>query len=70
MVIAVVDGSFTVKQLCRLQEGVLLRSGAKGHGDILVTGDQQLVVWGAPSWPDTGMPLRLLDDRFAFGEAR
>ncbi len=50
VVIAVVDGSFTVKQLCRLQNGVLLRSGAKGHRDILVSGDQELTVWGVVRW--------------------
>lgn len=28
---------------------------------------QQLVLWGATSWPDSGLPLRILDDRFALG---
>ncbi len=50
VVIAVVDGAFTVKQLCRLQSGVLLRSGSKGHNDILVSGEQELVVWGVVRW--------------------
>jgi len=50
VVIAVVDGSFTVKQLCRIPDGVLLRSGSPGHGDILVSGDQQLEVWGVVRW--------------------
>ena len=50
VVIAVVDGSFTVKQLCRLPEGILLRAGAKGHSDILVSGDQPLEVWGVVRW--------------------
>lgn len=50
VVIAVVDGSFTVKQLCRISDGVLLRSGSPGHGDILVSGDQQLEVWGVVRW--------------------
>lgn len=50
VVIAVVDGAFTVKQLCKLQNGVLLRSGAKGHVDILVSGDQELIVWGVVRW--------------------
>jgi hypothetical protein len=31
---------------------------------------QQLVVWGAPAWPDSGLACRLLDDRFAFGDVR
>lgn len=50
VVIAVIDGEFTVKQLCRLQEGVLLRSAAPGHGDILVSPDQELAVWGVVRW--------------------
>jgi DNA polymerase V len=50
VVIAVVDGAFTIKQLCRLPDGILLRSGAKGHRDILVSGDQELTVWGVVRW--------------------
>ena len=46
VVIAVVDGEFAVKQFCRLPDGVLLRSGAPGHGDILVGPEQELSVWG------------------------
>lgn len=50
VVIAVIDGSFTVKQFCRLPQGILLRSGTPGHGDILVAGDQELSVWGVVRW--------------------
>lgn len=50
IVVAVVDGNFTVKQFCSIPDGVLLRSGAQGHGDILVTGDQELSVWGVVRW--------------------
>ncbi|MDD5177566.1 MAG: translesion error-prone DNA polymerase V autoproteolytic subunit [Sterolibacterium sp.] len=50
VVIAVVDGEFTVKQLCHIPQGVLLRSGAEGHGDILVAEDQELAVWGVVRW--------------------
>ncbi|MDX9945337.1 MAG: translesion error-prone DNA polymerase V autoproteolytic subunit [Azonexus sp.] len=50
VVIAVIDGSFTIKQLCRIPDGILLRSGSVSHGDILVTGDQQLEVWGVVRW--------------------
>ncbi len=50
VVVAVVDGQFTVKQLCLLQEGVLLRAGAPGHGDILVSADQELTLWGVVRW--------------------
>jgi DNA polymerase V len=50
VVIAVVDGGFTVKQLCRIPDGILLRSGTPGHKDILVSGDQDFVVWGVVRW--------------------
>jgi DNA polymerase V len=50
VVIAVVDGEFTVKQLCLLPEGVLLRSGSPGHGDLLVGPDQELALWGVVRW--------------------
>jgi DNA polymerase V len=48
--IAVIDGRFAVKQLCRIPGGVLLRSGAPGYSDILVGPDQQLEVWGVVRW--------------------
>ena len=50
VVIAVVDGNFTVKQQCRIPDGILLRSNSQGHGDILVTGEQELTVWGVVRW--------------------
>lgn len=50
IVIAVIDGQFTIKQLCRIPDGVLLRSGGGGHGDILVGPDQELTVWGVVRW--------------------
>ena len=31
---------------------------------------QQLVIWGAPTWPETGLPTRILDDRFVLGDVR
>jgi DNA polymerase V len=50
VVIAVVDGKFTVKQLCRLPEGFLLRAGSDQHSDIWVGEDQSLTVWGVVRW--------------------
>lgn len=50
IIIAVIDGAFTVKQLCRIPAGVLLRSHGSGHGDILVSEDQELTVWGVVRW--------------------
>ena len=50
VVIAVVDSGFTVKQLCRIPNGILLRSGNPGHADILVSEGQSLEVWGVVRW--------------------
>lgn len=50
IVIAVIDGEFTVKQLCLLPAGVLLRAGTPGHGDILVGQGQEFTVWGVVRW--------------------
>lgn len=50
IIIAVIDGAFTVKQLCRIPEGILLRSHGSGHGDILVSEGQELTVWGVVRW--------------------
>lgn len=50
VVVAVVDGEFTIKQLCRLPEGVLLRAGSRGHADIFVGPEQDLTVWGVVRW--------------------
>lgn len=50
IVVAVIDGAFTVKQLCRTARGVLLRSGGAGCGDILVGPEQELTVWGVVRW--------------------
>lgn len=50
IVVAVVDGEFIVKQLCRLPEGILLRACGQGHGDILVTHEQELSIWGVVRW--------------------
>jgi hypothetical protein len=29
---------------------------------------QQLFIWGAPAWPDSGVTVRLLNERFALGD--
>lgn len=50
VVIAVVDGEFTIKQLCRIPGGILLRSNGHGDSDILVGPDQELTVWGVVRW--------------------
>lgn len=47
IVIAVIDGEFTVKQLNFLPQGVLLRGqGPTGQHDLFVTAEQDFVIWG------------------------
>ena len=31
---------------------------------------QQLFIWGAAAWPESNLPVRILDDRLVLGEAR
>ncbi len=50
VVLAVVDGAFTVKQLCRIPDGILLRSSGQGHGDIFVGAEQEMTIWGVVRW--------------------
>lgn len=50
VVIAVLDGQFMVKQYCPLPDGVLLRSANNAHGDVWVSGDVHLTVWGVVRW--------------------
>lgn len=50
IVLAVVDGEFTVKQFCLLPEGVLLRASGARHWDILVTEGQEFAIWGVVVW--------------------
>jgi DNA polymerase V len=46
IIIAVVDGGFTIKHVCYLPNGILLRSNGLHHGDILIGPEQELTVWG------------------------
>lgn len=43
-------GPDTVKQFCRVPQGILLRSGDGRHRDILVGADQAFAVWGVVRW--------------------
>jgi SOS-response transcriptional repressor LexA len=42
IVVAVVKGRYIVRQMRRIPSGVLLRAGALGFSDILVTADQEI----------------------------
>ena len=50
VVIAVIDGEFTVKQLCRNTDGDKLKAANPAYPDILVRPEQDLVIWGVVRW--------------------
>lgn len=51
VVIAVVDGAFTVKQLYRTAGGgAILKAANPAYADIAVSADSELVVWGVVRW--------------------
>ena len=50
VVIAVLDGEFTVKQLLRTAEGQVLRAAHPGYPDTLIKPEQDFSVWGVVSW--------------------
>lgn len=50
IVIAVLEGDFTVKQLCHTPEGCLLRAGNADYPDIRVGAEQAFNVWGVVKW--------------------
>lgn len=50
IVIAVLEGDFTVKQLCHDAEGHLLRAGNAAYADIRVGAEQSLAIWGVVRW--------------------
>ncbi|MBH2008457.1 MAG: translesion error-prone DNA polymerase V autoproteolytic subunit [Xanthomonadaceae bacterium] len=50
VIIAVIDGAFTVKQFCLIPEGVLLRSNGQTQGDILLAPEQEFSIWGVVRW--------------------
>ncbi|PLX41270.1 MAG: peptidase S24 [Deltaproteobacteria bacterium] len=50
VVIAVLEGEFTVKQFIRSGGGVLLRAANPKYADIMVGDEQALEVWGVVRW--------------------
>lgn len=50
IVIAVLEGDFTVKQLRHDSEGCLLRAGNTDYPDIRVGAEQALTIWGVVRW--------------------
>lgn len=50
VVIAVVDGEFTVKQLINTEHGQLLRAAHPDYPDVHIRPEQDLSIWGVVQW--------------------
>lgn len=50
VVIAVLDGEFTVKQLVHTQDGQILRAAHPNYPDTPIRPEQNFSVWGVVSW--------------------
>ena len=50
VVIAVVDGEFTVKQLLHTPQGQILRAAHPDYPDIIIKPEQDFSIWGVVSW--------------------
>jgi len=50
VVIAVVDGEFTVKQLLHTPEGRVLRAAHPSYPDVTIRPEQDFSIWGVVQW--------------------
>jgi DNA polymerase V len=50
VVIAVVDGEFTVKQLLHTPKGPVLRAAHPDYADMRIKPEQDFTIWGVVSW--------------------
>ena len=50
VVIAVVDGEFTVKQLLCTPQGQVLRAAHPDYPDMCIQPEQDFTIWGVVSW--------------------
>lgn len=50
IVIATIDGEFTVKQLFNNQKGCVLKAANPEYKDIVVNSEDDLEVWGIVRW--------------------
>ena len=50
VVIAVLDGEFTVKQLLHTAQGQVLRAAHPGYADTLIRPEQDFSIWGVVRW--------------------
>lgn len=50
MVIAVVDGELTIKQLLLTPAGRILKAAHPSYPDVLIKAEQELSIWGVVQW--------------------
>jgi DNA polymerase V len=50
VVVAVVDGEFTVKQLLYTAQGKVLRAAHPDYPDVVVSAEQEFSIWGVVQW--------------------
>lgn len=50
VVVAVIDGEFTVKQLHYTPQGKVLRAAHPDYPDIVISDDQDFAIWGVVQW--------------------
>ncbi|MFH2134741.1 MAG: translesion error-prone DNA polymerase V autoproteolytic subunit [Pseudomonadota bacterium] len=50
VVVAVLDGEFTLKQLCYTAQGKVLRAAHPDYPDIAIGDDQDFSIWGVVQW--------------------
>jgi DNA polymerase V len=50
IVIAAIDGEFTVKQLVHCEKGYALKAANPAYSDIIINSEENLEVWGVVRW--------------------
>lgn len=50
VVVAVIDGEFTVKQLHYTPQGKVLRAAHPDYPDVVIRDDQDFAIWGVVQW--------------------
>lgn len=50
VVVAVVDGEFTVKQLLYTAQGKVLRAAHPDYSEVVIQPDQEFSIWGVVQW--------------------
>lgn len=50
VVVAVIDGEFTVKQLLYTAQGKVLRAAHPDYPEVVITAEQDFSIWGVVQW--------------------